>query len=197
MNPENQRQADFFCGKLNGITFPYSSGGIHFVAFFVKLLGTKNSMIFVINHPTCMNKPSSSFSMTWSVTTSSIWQTRCRARRHERVPGVNKGRDFKSRISLSSLSRCQTRFRAQSRRRQTWCHAAASSPCLALNLRTDITAGVVSTGCCQVVQEGCAGHSIRRRLPRKDCLNLLSPFRRRSRDPGQSCKNVRRVTRWQ
>ena len=49
-------QADFFCGKLNGITFPYSSGGIHFVAFFVKLLGTKNSMIFAINHPTCKNK---------------------------------------------------------------------------------------------------------------------------------------------
>ena len=52
----NQRQADFFCGKLNGITFPYSSGGIHFVAFFLKLLGTKNSMIFAINHPTCNNK---------------------------------------------------------------------------------------------------------------------------------------------
>ena len=49
-------QADFFCGKLNGITFPYSSGGIHFVAFFLKLLGTKNSMIFAINHPTCKNK---------------------------------------------------------------------------------------------------------------------------------------------
>jgi hypothetical protein len=49
-------QADFFCGKLNGITFPYSSGGIHFVAFFAKLLGTKNSMIFAINHPTCKNK---------------------------------------------------------------------------------------------------------------------------------------------
>ena len=56
MHPENQRQADFFCGKLNGITFPYSSGGIHFVAFFIKLLGTKNSMIFAINHPTCNNK---------------------------------------------------------------------------------------------------------------------------------------------
>ncbi len=56
MQPENQRQADFFCGKLNGITFPYSSGGIHFVAFFLKLLGTKNSMIFAINHPTCKNK---------------------------------------------------------------------------------------------------------------------------------------------
>jgi hypothetical protein len=49
-------QADFFCGKLNGITFPYSSGGIHFVAFFLKLLGMKNSMIFAINHPTCKNK---------------------------------------------------------------------------------------------------------------------------------------------
>jgi hypothetical protein len=49
-------QADFFCGKLNGITFPYSSGGIHFTAFFLKLLGTKNSMIFAINHPTCNNK---------------------------------------------------------------------------------------------------------------------------------------------
>ncbi len=56
MHPENQRQADFFCGKLNGITFPYSSGCIRFVAFFVKLLGTKNSMIFAINHPTCRNK---------------------------------------------------------------------------------------------------------------------------------------------
>jgi hypothetical protein len=49
-------QADFFCGKLNGITFPYSSGGIHFVAFFLKLLGMKNSMIFAINHPTGKNK---------------------------------------------------------------------------------------------------------------------------------------------
>jgi hypothetical protein len=56
VHPENQRQADFFCGKLNGITFPYSSGGIHFLAFFLKLLGTKNSMIFAINHPTCKNK---------------------------------------------------------------------------------------------------------------------------------------------
>jgi hypothetical protein len=55
-HPGNQLQADFFCGKLNGITFPYSSGGIHFVAFFLKLLGTKNSMIFAINHPTCNNK---------------------------------------------------------------------------------------------------------------------------------------------
>jgi|HubBroStandDraft_4_1064222.scaffolds.fasta_scaffold06365_3 hypothetical protein len=55
-HPGNQRQADFFCGKLNGITFPYSSGGIQFVAFFLKLLGTKNSMIFAINHPTCNNK---------------------------------------------------------------------------------------------------------------------------------------------
>jgi hypothetical protein len=49
-------QADFFRGMLNGITFPHSSGGIHFVAFFLKLLGTKNSMIFAINHPTCKNK---------------------------------------------------------------------------------------------------------------------------------------------
>ena len=56
VHPENQRQADFFCGTLNGITFPYSSGGIHFVAFFLKPLGTKNSMIFAINHPTCKNK---------------------------------------------------------------------------------------------------------------------------------------------
>ena len=56
MHPGNQRQADFFCGKLNGITFPYSCGGIHFVAFFLKLLGTKNSIIFAINHPTCNNK---------------------------------------------------------------------------------------------------------------------------------------------
>ena len=52
---EMKRQADFFCGKLNGITFPCSSGGIHFVAFFLKLLRTKNSMIFAINHPTCKN----------------------------------------------------------------------------------------------------------------------------------------------
>jgi hypothetical protein len=55
-SPSGVSQADFFCGKLNGITFPYSSGGIHFVAFFAKLLGTKNSMIFAINHPTCKNK---------------------------------------------------------------------------------------------------------------------------------------------
>jgi hypothetical protein len=55
-HPENQHQADFFCGKANGITFPYSSCAIHFVAFLVKLLGTKNSMIFAINHPTCKNK---------------------------------------------------------------------------------------------------------------------------------------------
>jgi hypothetical protein len=47
-----RRQADFFCGNLNGITFPYSSGRIHFMAFFLKLLGTKNSMIVAINHPT-------------------------------------------------------------------------------------------------------------------------------------------------
>jgi len=52
-----RRQADFFCGKLNGSTFPYSSGRIHFVAFLLKLLGTKNSMIVAINHPhTCKNK---------------------------------------------------------------------------------------------------------------------------------------------
>jgi hypothetical protein len=56
VHPENRRQADFFCGKLNGITFPYSSGGIHFGAFFLKPLGMKNSMIFAINHPTCKNK---------------------------------------------------------------------------------------------------------------------------------------------
>lgn len=48
-------QADFL-GKLNGITFPYSSGGLHFGARFLKLLGTKNSMIFAINHPTGKNK---------------------------------------------------------------------------------------------------------------------------------------------
>jgi hypothetical protein len=53
---ENSCQADFFCGKPNGITFPYSSSGIHFVAFFLKLLGTKNSMIFAINHLPCKNK---------------------------------------------------------------------------------------------------------------------------------------------
>jgi len=55
-SPSGASQADFFRGKLNGITFPYSSGGIHFVAFFLKLLGTKNSMIFAINNPTCKNK---------------------------------------------------------------------------------------------------------------------------------------------
>jgi hypothetical protein len=55
-SPSGVSQADFFCGKLNGITFPYSSGGIHFATFFLKLLGTKNSMIFAINHPTCKNK---------------------------------------------------------------------------------------------------------------------------------------------
>jgi hypothetical protein len=33
-------QADFLCGKPNGITFPCCSDGIHLVAFFLKLLGT-------------------------------------------------------------------------------------------------------------------------------------------------------------
>jgi hypothetical protein len=47
-----RRYADFFCGKRKGITFPYSSGCIHFVAFFLKPTGTKNSMIFAIHHPT-------------------------------------------------------------------------------------------------------------------------------------------------
>jgi hypothetical protein len=55
VHPKNQGQADFFWGMLNGITFPYSSAGNHFVAFFLKLLGTKNSMIFAINHPTRKN----------------------------------------------------------------------------------------------------------------------------------------------
>jgi hypothetical protein len=32
--------ADFFCGKPNGISFPYSSDEIRFVAFFLKLVGT-------------------------------------------------------------------------------------------------------------------------------------------------------------
>jgi hypothetical protein len=41
---------------MNRITFPYSSGGIHFVAFFLKLPGMKNSMTFAIKHPTCNNK---------------------------------------------------------------------------------------------------------------------------------------------
>ena len=41
---------------MNGITFPYSSLGIHFVAFFLKLSGTKNSMTFVINHPVSKNR---------------------------------------------------------------------------------------------------------------------------------------------
>jgi integrase len=48
---DRRHQADFFCGRLKGITFPYSSGRIHFAAFFRKLLGTKNSMIVAINHP--------------------------------------------------------------------------------------------------------------------------------------------------
>jgi hypothetical protein len=42
--------ADFFSGTRNSITFPYSSRGIHFVTFFLKLLGTKNSMTFAIKH---------------------------------------------------------------------------------------------------------------------------------------------------
>jgi hypothetical protein len=54
-SPRGVSQADLFCGKLNGITFPYSSGGTHFPAFFLKLAGTKNSMIFAINHPTNEN----------------------------------------------------------------------------------------------------------------------------------------------
>ena len=33
-------QADFLCGEPNAITFPCCSGGIHLVAFFLKLLGT-------------------------------------------------------------------------------------------------------------------------------------------------------------
>jgi hypothetical protein len=45
-------QADFFSGKRNGITLPYSSGRIHFVALLLKPTGTKNSMITAINHPT-------------------------------------------------------------------------------------------------------------------------------------------------
>src|SRR5437868_1882383 len=48
-----RRQADFFCGKRKGINFPYSSG---FVAFFLKLLGTKNSMIVAIITPPRKNK---------------------------------------------------------------------------------------------------------------------------------------------
>jgi len=43
-------QAGFFSGALNGITFPYSAGGIHFVPLFLNPLGMKNSMIFAINH---------------------------------------------------------------------------------------------------------------------------------------------------
>jgi hypothetical protein len=60
-----RRQADFFCGKLNGITFPYSSG---FVAFFLKLPGTKNSMITAattlpsaITHPTLVKPHAGKF----------------------------------------------------------------------------------------------------------------------------------------
>jgi hypothetical protein len=48
-----RRQAHFFCGKRNGIAFPYSSG---FVAVFLKPTGTKNSMIFAINHPTLLKE---------------------------------------------------------------------------------------------------------------------------------------------
>ena len=51
---ERELHADFFFGK-NGITVPHSSGGIHFVAFFLKLQGTKNSIIFAINYPTYKN----------------------------------------------------------------------------------------------------------------------------------------------
>jgi len=40
--PRIPNQADFFRGKMNGITFPYSSGGIHFRAFLLKLSGMKN-----------------------------------------------------------------------------------------------------------------------------------------------------------
>jgi hypothetical protein len=43
------RQADFFCGMPNGISFPYCSSGIRFVAF-LKPLGTWKAMIFAINH---------------------------------------------------------------------------------------------------------------------------------------------------
>jgi hypothetical protein len=49
-------QAGFSRGKLNGIIFPYSSIGIHFVALFLNRLGTKNSMTFAINHPTFKNR---------------------------------------------------------------------------------------------------------------------------------------------
>ena len=38
-------------GKLNGIIFPYSSIGIHFVALFLNRLGTKNSMTFAMKSP--------------------------------------------------------------------------------------------------------------------------------------------------
>jgi hypothetical protein len=48
-------QAGFFC-EVNGITFPYSSLGIHFVAFFLNLPGTKNSMTFAIDHPAFKNR---------------------------------------------------------------------------------------------------------------------------------------------
>jgi hypothetical protein len=46
-----QHYADFFCGGLNGISLPYWARGIHFAGFFLKLSGTKNSMIVAIHHP--------------------------------------------------------------------------------------------------------------------------------------------------
>jgi hypothetical protein len=48
-------QAGFFC-EVNGITFPYSSLGIHFVAFFLNLPGTKNLITFAIDHPIFKNR---------------------------------------------------------------------------------------------------------------------------------------------
>jgi hypothetical protein len=93
VHPENQRQADFLCGKLNGITFPYAAGGIHFVAFFLKLLGTQNSMIFAINHPTCKNKTEAkkfsfaSANLSISTPTSwHVWRTVDHAERQSGLP---------------------------------------------------------------------------------------------------------------
>jgi len=41
---------------MNGITFPYSSGDIHLVTFFLNVAGMKNSITFAIKHPTCKNR---------------------------------------------------------------------------------------------------------------------------------------------
>jgi hypothetical protein len=44
--------ADLVCGRAKGISFPYSSRGIHLSGFFLKLAGIWNSIIFAIDHLT-------------------------------------------------------------------------------------------------------------------------------------------------